>query len=316
MEKIIFGPVPSRRLGQSLGVNNIPPKICSYSCVYCQVGKTRNFSIERKEFYKVEEIVKSVENTLNELKEKGEKVDYISFVPDGEPTLDINLGKEIIEIKKFGIKVAVINNSSLIWKEDVRNDLIGADWVSCKVDAVSKDAWKKINRPFRTLDIERIKEGIVKFSEIYKGDFVTETMLVKGINDVEDEIKKIAEFLKNINPNTCYISIPTRPPAEKWVKVPDTEDINIAFQIFKKNGLNVEILTGIGGYSFGFTGDVEKDILSTTSVHPMTEQQIKKLLEKSGEKWDVVENLLRDGHLKEVEFDGRRYFLRNFIKGA
>jgi len=314
MENIIFGPVPSRRLGQSLGVNNIPPKICSYSCVYCQIGKTKNFSIERRQFYKVEEIVNSVKKTIEELKKRGEKIDYITFVPDGEPTLDLNLGIEIEKIKKFGIKIAVINNSSLIWREDVREELMKGHWVSCKVDAVSENVWKKINRPFRELKIKEIKEGIKTFSKKYKGEFVTETMLVKGINDGKDEIEKIGDFLEEIKPDICYISIPTRPPAEKWVEVPSSENINMAYQIFKNNNLNVEILTGIGGYDFGFTGKVENDILSTTSVHPMTEEQVKKLLEKSGEKWDIVETLVKKGYLKEVEFDRRRYFLRNFTK--
>ncbi len=314
MENIVFGPVPSRRLGQSLGVNNIPPKICSYSCVYCQIGKTKNFSIERKQFYKVEEIEEKVEKTIEELKKRGEKIDYITFVPDGEPTLDINLGIEIEKIKKFGIKIAVITNSSLIWRDDVREELMKADWVSCKVDAVSSNVWKKVNRPFRELNLDKIKEGIKTFSKKYKGEFVTETMLVKGINDGKDEIEKISNFLKEVKPDTCYISIPTRPPAEKWVEVPSSENINMAYQIFKNNNLNIEILTGIGGYNFGFTGKVENDILSTTSVHPMTEEQIKKLLEKSKEKWEVVDNLIKEGYLKEVEFDGRKYFLRNFTK--
>ena len=314
MENIVFGPVPSRRLGQSLGVNNIPPKICSYSCVYCQVGKTKNFSIERKPFYKVEEIVEKVEKTIEELKKRGEKIDYISFVPDGEPTLDLNLGIEIEKIKKFGIKIAVITNSSLIWREDVREELMKGDWISCKVDALSENVWKKVNRPFRELNLDKIKEGIKTFSKKYNGEFVTETMLVKGINDGKSEIEKIVNFLKEVKPDICYISIPTRPPAEKWVEVPSSENINMAYQIFKNKNLNVEILTGIGGYDFGFTGKVENDILSTTSVHPMTEKQVKKLLEKSEEKWEVVETLIKKGYLKEVEFDGRRYFLRNFTK--
>jgi len=314
MERIVFGPVPSRRLGQSLGINNIPPKICSYSCVYCQVGKTKNFSIERENFYKVEEIVENVEKRLNEIRKRGEKVDYLSFVPDGEPTLDVNLGEEISQLKKFKIKIAVITNSSLLWKDDVRKDIGKADWVSCKVDAVSENIWEKVNRPITGLDVEKIKKGIVLFSNEYNGKLVTETMLVKGINDSKEEIEKISEFLKKVKPDICYISVPTRPPAEKWVGVPEAENINIAYQIFKKKDLNVEILTGIGGSTFGFTGKVKEDILGTTSVHPMTEQQIEKLLEKSGEKWEVVENLLKEGFLREVEFDGRKYFLRNFQK--
>jgi len=314
MDRIVFGPIPSRRFGQSLGINNIPPKICSYSCVYCQIGKTENFSIERRQFYKINEIIEPLEKTLNNLKKRKERVDYISFVPDGEPTLDINLGIEIEKIKKFGIKVAVITNSSLIWRQDVRDDLLKADLVNCKIDSVSKEIWEKINRPFKGLDIDKIKEGIKEFSNEYKGKFVTETMLVKGINDEKEELEKIGKFLEEIKPDICYISIPTRPPTENWVEVPDTKNINIAYQNFANKNLKVEILTGTGKGSFGFTGKIEEDILSTTSVHPMTEEQIEKLLEKSGKNWKVVDNLIKNGLLKQIEYGGRKYFLRNFLK--
>ena len=143
---IAFGPVPSRRLGKSLGINNIPPKICTYSCVYCQIGRTKNFGFERNSFYSVKKIESEVETILKKLKGKKEQIDYLSFVPDGEPTLDINLGKEIENLKKFGIKIAVITNASLIWMEDVRRELAKADWVSVKVDAVSENIWKKVNQ--------------------------------------------------------------------------------------------------------------------------------------------------------------------------
>ena len=134
---IAFGPVPSRRLGHSMGINNIPPKICTYSCVYCQVGRTINMQVERKSFYKPEEVVQGVETKIREAKERGEPVDYLTFVPDGEPTLDINLGNEIELLKPLGIKIAVISNASLIWQEQVRDDLRKADWVSLKVASMN-----------------------------------------------------------------------------------------------------------------------------------------------------------------------------------
>ena len=138
---LVFGPVPSRRLGRSLGVNNIPAKICSYSCVYCQLGATIKISIERRPFYDPEKIFKEVKEKIKDV-----GVDYISFVPDGEPTLDINLGKEIEMLKSLNHKIAVLTNGSLIFREDVRKDLSKADLVSLKVDAVSEDLWRKINQ--------------------------------------------------------------------------------------------------------------------------------------------------------------------------
>ena len=142
---ITFGPVPSRRLGRSLGINNIPPKVCTYSCVYCQVGKTRRMQVERCPFYEPEGIFKSVRKQVLKAKKRGESIDYLTFVPDGEPTLDTNLGDEIDLLKSIGIKIAIITNASLIYREDVREDLMKADWVSLKLDSIRKASWRKIN---------------------------------------------------------------------------------------------------------------------------------------------------------------------------
>ena len=127
---LTFGPVPSRRLGRSLGINNIPPKVCTYSCVYCQLGSTIKMRIKRQNFFKPSEIQKEIKKKIEKVHEVGENIDYLTFVPDGEPTLDINLSREIDLLKPLGIKIAVITNASLIWREDVRNELIKADWVS------------------------------------------------------------------------------------------------------------------------------------------------------------------------------------------
>ncbi|MCM8785503.1 MAG: radical SAM protein, partial [Candidatus Omnitrophica bacterium] len=255
MERIVFGPVPSRRFGQSLGINNIfSPKRCSYSCIYCQIGRTLIYEIERKEFYKVEDIKKQVKEVIENL--KGKKIDYISFVPDGEPTLDINLGKEIEILKEFGIKIAVITNSSLIWRKDVRDDLKKADCVSLKIDAVSVAIWKKINRPNKKINLESILEGIQIFSEEFKGQLLTETLFIKDINDSKEEIEKIGEFIKKIEPEIAYIGYPTRPPAEKWVKIPEKEKIDFAYIVFKSKNLNVKIIEKKEEREFGFTGDL------------------------------------------------------------
>jgi len=168
---IAFGPVPSRRLGHSLGINNIPPKICTYSCVYCQVGRTPRMQTEREAFYKKEKVLQDVEYKVNEVKKKDEDIDYLSFVPDGEPTLDVNLGEEIKLLRILGIRIAVISNASLIWRKDVQNDLRRADWVSLKIDwvslkidAVTEGTWQRVNRPRRILKLNKILQGILEFS--------------------------------------------------------------------------------------------------------------------------------------------------------
>lgn len=191
---LAFGPIPSRRLGRSLGINNIPPKICTYSCVYCQVGNTIKMQEERQKFYSPERIFKEVKEKVGKCKTKGEKIDYLTFAPDGEPTLDINLGREIALLKSLGIKIAVITNGSLVWREDVRRDLAKADWVSLKVDAASKEIWWKVGRAYKSLKFEAILNGMLEFRNLYTGVLTTETMLIEGINDQEEEIRKVAVF--------------------------------------------------------------------------------------------------------------------------
>lgn len=315
MEMITFGPVPSRRLGHSMGINNIPPKICTYSCVYCQVGRTLNMQVERKVFYKPEEIVQSVEKKVREAKEKGEPVDYLTFVPDGEPTLDINLGKEIELLKASGIKIAVITNSSLIGKENVRNDLGRADWVSLKIDAVSQDIWRRINRPHRYLKLNEILQGILEFSRTFKGELTTETMLIQDFNDNLEETEKISGFIAKINPSISYIAIPTRPPAEKYVEHPTEQAINMAYQVFEEKSIHTEYLIGYEGNAFAFTRNVEDDLLSITAVHPMREDGVKKLLAKAKSDWDVIEKLMHEGKLTEVEYKNKKFYIRK-LPGA
>lgn len=308
-----FGPVPSRRLGQSLGINNIPPKICPYSCIYCQIGITLKMEVKRKEFYKPEEIVEDVQERVSQIKGNNQTIDYLSFVPDGEPTLDINLGKEIELLKPLGIKIAVITNASLIWRQDVREDLAKADWISFKVDAVTSDIWRKIDKPYKLLKLETILAGMVKFSKIFKGELTTETMLIQGVNDSRNEIKKISSFLEKLNPHKVYIAIPTRPPAKKGV-LPATEQvINMAYQIFSKKLDKVEYLIGYEGNAFGFTGDVEEDLLNITSVHPMREEGVNEFLAKSNAKWDIIEELIKNRKLIELEYQGKKFYMRKFF---
>jgi wyosine [tRNA(Phe)-imidazoG37] synthetase (radical SAM superfamily) len=310
MERIVFGPVPSRRFGKSLGINNIPyPKKCNYSCIYCQIGRTFDFRIEREEFYKPEEIERQVEEVIENLKDK--RIDYISFVPDGEPTLDINLGKSIDKLKKFGIKIAVITNSSLIWRKDVRDDLNKADTVSLKVDAVSEDIWKKINRPCKNLNLKEILEGIRIFSKEFNGELLTETLFIKNINEKEEEIEKIGEFLKEIKPSIAYIGYPTRPPAEKWVEIPEEKMIDFAYIVFKNKGINVKIIEK-KEEKFGYTGDLLKDILSIVSVHPMSRKEIEDFINENKGEVKIINELIKKNEIEEVEYRGEKYYRRKF----
>lgn len=309
---IVFGPIPSRRLGRSLGINNIPPKICSYSCVYCQIGLTNSMSFRRQAFFPPDEISDEAAERISELRRANERIDYLSFVPDGEPTLDVNLGVTIEKLKKFCIKIAVITNASLIWDRGVRSDLMNADWVSLKIDSVDEQVWRKINRPHGSLHLDTIMDGAIGFSRSFKGTLVTETMLVRGMNDTEDSIRRTSGFIARLTPSKSYILVPTRPPAETWVESPDEGALNTAYQIFNDAAGNAELLAYDDGRNFTYSGNAEEELMGILAVHPMSEEAVREFLLKSDSQEDLLDKLLDNKVIKGVVYSGRRFYLRNF----
>ncbi|MBW2366927.1 MAG: radical SAM protein [Deltaproteobacteria bacterium] len=311
----VFGPVPSRRLGQSLGINNIPPKTCSYACIYCQLGHTKKMKTALSEFHNPLELHETVKDSTREIIGKGGHVDYLTFVADGEPTLDANLGQELELLKSLGLKTAVISNSSLIWREDVRKNLMNADWVSLKVDAMQHKIWKTVNRPHGKLDLDAIVDGMIKFSKVFRGELVTETMLINGVNDAEESVSGIANLINRLQPKTAYLSVPTRPPAEKWVQPPTEDALNRAFQIIHERHPQVEYLVGYEGNAFAHTGNVAQDLLSITAVHPMRKDAVNQFLVDAGSEWEDVNMLIREGLLRETEYKGHKFYTRKIHRG-
>ncbi len=311
---IAFGPVPSRRLGKSLGVNNIPPKVCTYSCVYCQLGRTLNMQAERDAFYDPVQVWQAVRTKVNGAKAAGEKVDYLSFVPDGEPTLDANLGREIGLLQGIGLPIAVISNTSLLEHADVRKELLQADWVSLKFDAVDERTWRQVDRPHGQLRLGSILEGALEFARVYRGQLVTETMLVAGLNDGEGQLRQVAAFLAQLKPAVSYLSIPTRPPAEEWVRPPGEAVLIRAYQLLREKVERVEYLIGYEGNAFAGGGNVQEDLLSIMAVHPMRVEAVSAFLARAGGNWEVVHQLLEQGELAETTYGGHTYYLRRLSR--
>ena len=270
--------------------------------------------VERETFYKAEEIAQAVKEKVKQAREKGEPIDYLTFVPDGEPTLDADLAREIELVRPIGIKIAVMTNSSLVWRKGIRQDLQKADWVSLKVDAVSEEIWRRINRPQKSLKLEAILEGMVQFANTFRGELAIETMLIQGINDNGEELEKVADFLAQLKPNKAYLAIPTRPPARREIRAASEQAINTAYQIFSKRLTDVEYLIGYEGNAFALTGKVEDDLLSITSVHPMREEAIIEFLKKAGRDWEVIAKLIRDGALIELEYRGKKFYMRKLSR--
>jgi wyosine [tRNA(Phe)-imidazoG37] synthetase (radical SAM superfamily) len=313
---IAYGPVPSRRLGRSLGINNIPPKHCTYACAYCQLGRTIKMQADRHAFYEAETILRDARDKVEKARDAGERIDYLTFVPDGEPTLDVNLGREIELLQSLGIKIAVITNASLIGDKDVRAALLKADWVSLKVDSLSEQTWRQVDRPHGKLELNSIVDGALRFATSYRGELVTETMLVQGVNDGADQIREVAAFLARLKPAIAYLAVPTRPPAEEWVRPPQEEIINRAYQIVGDRVERAEYLIGYEGNAFAFTGQVEEDLLNITAVHPMREDAVRAYLARALTDWSTVGSLIARGQLIEMSYEGQRFYMRKLHRGA
>ena len=267
--RYIYGPVPSRRLGRSLGIDPIPSKTCNYQCIYCQLGKTTNFTNKRKDFYPKEQIYKELEEAINL---NAGKFDYITFVGSGEPTLYKSLGNLIVKAKKLSKKpICVITNGSLLYRDDVKDDLIFSDVVLPTLDAGDEKLFIKINRPHPSIKYEKMIQGYIDFRNEFSGKFWIEIMVMKGINDSKEELLKIKKKIDLIQPDRLDINVPIRPPTESWVKIPDQEIIPILNDVFGEyNNIN---FPEQGEFNvFGSNFEVELKIL--LERHPMRLEQI------------------------------------------
>lgn len=303
--KHVYGPVPSRRLGKSLGVSPIPSKTCNYSCVYCQLGRTDHMTNVRQNFYDPQEILNEI---LDAVKNNSSGIDYVTFVGEGEPTLCKSLGYLIRETKlRTKLPVAVITNGSLLYMEDVRNDLKDADVVLPSLDADDEETFKKINRPQGEIDFNKMMEGLKVFSKVRNGQLWVEVMLVKGINDGEKHLKGIAGILKEINPDRVYVNVPIRPPAEKWVEIPDEESLLKAHEI-----LHSYVISGYeeGEFHIDDPSKLYDEIIKICERHPMREEQIKELAKKFGfSEEEMILKVKNNPAVKIIEYHGKRFFL-------
>ena len=238
----IFGPFVSPRFGRAIGINNVPANVCTYACQYCPSGQITERPFDRRAFYSPTELVTTLTAKVRAVQRAGNALDYLTFMPDGEPTLDSNLGQIIELLKPIGVKIAIITNASLIWQYRVQKDLLLADWVCLKVDAVQEDIWRNINRPHPSKYLLPILEGIQEFASLYSRRLVTETTLMQNLNDEENHIVQIAHFLSLLKPHTAYLSLlgsvsmPFHPPDETIAKR--------AHQLFTERLANVEYLSG------------------------------------------------------------------------
>jgi len=261
-----------------------------------------------------QEIISAVTRRVEVLRTRGEQVDFLTFVSDGEPSLDHHLGAEIDGLRPLGVPIAVISNGSLAWRDDVRAALCKADRVSFKVDSVDETSWRRVDRPDPSLQIDVILDGMLRFSSSFEGELITETMLIRGLNDASDAIDLTAAFMASLGPRVAYLAVPTRPPAEPWIRSASEDQVNRAFQRFAERLPRVELLTHFEGTAFGTTGDPIEDLLGITAVHPIREDALLSLLARDGADRSILDRLISEDRLRPVRYQGHTFYVRRLSR--
>jgi wyosine [tRNA(Phe)-imidazoG37] synthetase (radical SAM superfamily) len=307
--KYVFGPISSKRLGQSLGIDLLPPKSCTWNCVYCQLGKTKEFAVDRKEFFPREEVLEEIRQALAVNK----KLDWITFVGSGETMLYKGIGWLIAEVKKItSVPVAVITNGSLFYLPEVRAELLQADAVLPSLNAGSEALHERIGRSASGLTYRRHVEGLEAFRKEYKGRLWIEVMLLGGINDSDEALQDLAAVLKQINPDMVHLVLPTRPAPEQEVHLPAAERIQRAISILS------EVVTVVdpvkGSMNLQSAPDLLQAVTAIASRHPIQQRELLKAVNDcfpgEREKVDeVMQGMLATGIFSLVEHEGETYWV-------
>lgn len=267
MPSHVFGPVPSRRLGRSLGVDLVPLKTCSYDCVYCQLGRTTCKTVQRKEWVPLDEVVAQVRDKLSA------DPDYITLSGSGEPTLYSRIGELIVSVKRItNIPVAVLTNGSLLWEREVQEGLTDADLLVPSLDAGDEALFQRVNRPHESISFERMLEGVVEFRSRFRGAYWLEVFLVGGISDTARDVAKIAGLVERIQPNRVQLNTVSRPPAENFaVSVSQSDMERFAVQL----GEHAEVIADSRGvHREGEFTARQEDVLDLLRRRPCTVEDV------------------------------------------
>ncbi len=307
MVKYVYGPVPSRRLGQSLGVSPIPEKTCNYNCVYCQLGKTTHFTNKREHFFNPHKIITEIKTAINYEK----KIDYITFVGEGEPTLCKDLGFLIDQTKTLtDLPIAVITNGSLLSHKSVRDDLKKVDVIIPTFDAATSKLFRYINRPHKGVTFADLTAGLQKLRNEFSNEIWIEVMLLKNINDSLRHLESIKGQLDIFHPDQVQINIPSRPPTEPWVQIPENKALKLAQIILQPT--QTLPLNEVGYFDSTLFKTPLEAIFSITKRHPLQYSQALEILLQFdvSNPTDFLNNLIHSEQLKLIEYHGRNFIYR------
>jgi wyosine [tRNA(Phe)-imidazoG37] synthetase (radical SAM superfamily) len=301
--KYVYGPVPSRRLGFSLGVDVVPYKTCTLDCIYCQIGRTTQKTVERRLYTRTADILAEVKEVLN----PKQQIDYITFSGSGEPTLNSDIGALIKEVKAVtSLPVAVLTNGSLLFMEDVQQDLLNADIVLPSLDAASPQVFRRVNMPHPSLKIESIIDGLKRFRKLYRGRIWLEIMLIKGFNDNAEELLRMRNAISEIQPDRVHLNTVVRPPSLISAKPLNREEMAAVKKYLDED---CEVIAEFHGQKIGEAQNVEDAIIEMAKRRPLTSIDIANVLGVSETNAKTWVNALKDsGKLKERQYKGAKYY--------
>jgi wyosine [tRNA(Phe)-imidazoG37] synthetase (radical SAM superfamily) len=304
--KHLYGPVLSRRLGRSLGIDLVPFKTCTYDCIYCQLGRTTDRTLERKEYVPVDAV-------LDELGRKlaaGDSPNYISLAGSGEPTLHDGLDRLISGIKSMTrIPVAIITNGSLLGDRRVIEALMSADLVIPSLDAGDAGMFERINRPHPGIDFDRMVQGLMDFRQKYRGRIWLEVMLLDGLNDCESEVRKIAELAGRIEPDKVQLNTAVRPPAEVAARPVPFYRMQELARLFSGPVEIIASKPGTSAEAESKAGNQEEMILAMLKRRPCTAEDVAQGLGIHRlEALKELETLVKVGTALKVETGGRCFY--------
>jgi wyosine [tRNA(Phe)-imidazoG37] synthetase (radical SAM superfamily) len=302
----VFGPVPSRRLGRSLGIDPLGSKTCSWNCVYCQLGRTTTLTTERREHVPTATVLEEVRTRLEA--HEPAAIDWVSFVGSGETTLALNLGPLVRGVKALTtVPVAVLTNGSLLHRRDVQEDLLDADAVLASLDAGSPDVFRRLDRPLPALTFRQHVDGLASFRQVYSGRYWVQVMLVKGLNDSEQALADLAAAIERVQPDAVHVSVPTRPPTEPWVEALDADVVRRAEQAF---GDRARVAVGASSAVVLSGDDVLGAVEQLVQRHPVAEDELLRALEhrRPGQARRLLALLQESGRARPIERSGRRFW--------
>ncbi len=304
--KHLYGPVPSRRLGRSLGLDMVPMKTCCFDCIYCQLGATTQHTDERAEYVDVDDVLADLEAWL----EAGGEADYLTFAGCGEPTLNINLGDAMARAREVsGIPVCLLTNGALLWRKSVRDSAMQADLIMPSLDAGTQQTFERINQPVDGLFIDQVVDGLKETVIEYHADVWLEVMLVAGINDTDDELAALGDAVRRVGADEVQINTVVRPAPGRDVERVDNSTLVRARVIL---GPNATVISSAWEHQVPEgTEHTEQEVLALVSYRPCTVEDVANGLGMHpNEAIKYLQHLISEGQLKREDREDDTFFVR------